>query len=482
MLRYITLGLLLILFGFSLIARHDVAAVQGFPRCVPAADNYPSLDLNAALPDDDFLGAEPWQTMVPDYLNTGGDPFLFEDALADAALNFESDFITDGVELRGYWRSDLFVENVIGDAPEEIIIDLSLGDPFDQGSIFVFECVDDAFQSHLVGSYAMPTSQFRSLDVGLMEVLDLTGDDASEILMHIITNVSAGGDTTQRYYVSSWNPTTEAFEIISPLQEAVEDATVLSAARSAIFTENGDLQLIDTNRDSIYELSVTKPPFRHNNSLEWSRLDRAQITDWSWTGETFEVTCNRRADFPRYRIQALEDATNTIQCGGDVEMAIRLTEGALSGERLMFWTIGDNNCGGCDPDREETALSMIAVQQEIAEDAAAERGDPPPNEVWEAELEAYATFRLAILHDAVGDVEAAELMQSDLDENFPDSGFQDLISMFRNTAAESDAPDYAAICAEINALAAERGITTPFPKYFYGVATPDGIDEPICPF
>ena len=483
MLRYLTIGIGLILFSISWAIYAPVEASQPASVCVPLADENPSLNLNIDPTDNNSAGTIAWGAMVMDYLNGGGDPSLFETALMTASETFEADFIYENDDPRDYWRGKVFMSHLLGDEADELVVDLSLGKTFSEGTIFVFECVDDQYQSHLVGSYAMPLDPIVALETGAIAVQDFTGNGVSEILLHAITNV-AGGGHSQAYFVMGWDEDSESFVMMSPVQDAQLNPEVITAASSEMTTLNGDIQLQDVDGDALDEIIISQPPYRSSDVEGWSRLDRPQETIWDGLDDGADshivMVCHYRTEPAQYRIQALEDATDAVQCG-DVEMAIELTEAALSDESLMFWTVGDNACGGCDPELHDLAAGMIAMRQEAIDDAAAEQGDPPPNDVWEAELEAYATFRLAILYDAIGDDETADNMQSDLDENFPDSGFQDLINLFRNMAAESDTPDYAAICAEVNAAAAEQNILSPFPKYYYGQFI-YGIEEPICPF
>nr|NIS81004.1 hypothetical protein [Anaerolineales bacterium] len=318
---------------------------------------------------------------------------------------------------------------------------------FTDGYLWVFTCSEGGYQqiaAQFIGGYgSSPTD-------GLRAILDMNSNGIQEIVFVVFYRER---DSTNRdFRIMEWNGS----RFVDLIEESFGQAGC-GYHPSGACIQFGDGATVDVDGDGIPELVLA----RNENIATASRMDPFSIYPskflwyiWDWDGSVFKFS--RTLPSPRFRIQAVRDADALSSPWlADYQTALALYQDAIFNESLASWGSGPFAQSGLPYER--------------------------------SRLEAYARFRLMLVHINLGNEDAAEIAYDTLQSRFQsgDPGFPyaAMAKAFWDEYATSRDLSIACGRATEYAAANPEEILVPLGSFVYvPLYSNNYAPEDICPF
>lgn len=371
----------------------------------PTPDNLLPLVLGPNL--DDI------ETQIRDYLNAGG-----SSASLQATLTGLRAILDDGTPVQ--FNSQVIYQDVTGDTIPDIVMDLRMlfeGDYEGKVSstVFIFRCDQGQYESFAFGH---PGSFLQGPEEGqgLRAVRDMNLNGVPEIIFSLIDNIGVHVNFTRLFRILEWDGTKFSDLVYGP-------NFYTGQAGNRAYVYNGDGVIGDTNGDGYLELVLT-------NGIEHYYMDsgpqRERTDFWVWNGDAF-VLARWKHPPPVFRIHAIWDGDDASRFG-DYAEALAFYQQAIFDESLLGWSPGR-----LWPD---SAYGSAATPT------------PAPDE--RPRLNAYARYRILLLHTVEGNMREAQIVYDTLQQKFPSgsvgSQYATLAVAFWEEISASG--DIAAACAK----------------------------------
>jgi hypothetical protein len=336
--------------------------------------------------------------------------------------------------------ADVFALDATGDGVAEIIVALlfrSQGYDFSDGYLWVLRCSDSEYlpiHAVYIGS------PFGSETDGLRVVRDLNQDELPEIVVSWIENVGAHGYYTRRIAIFSWDGGRFS-ELVHP-------------DHGGIAAYNGDMALRVGEGDGTFELVITQ-----GVAAYYGGPQRGRTEIYAWDGAAF-VLSSWSYEPPTFRFQAVQDGDLGTRFG-EYDSALASYQRAIFDEDLYGWQPG----GFFDP-----AFPTPPI--------------PDPEE--RPNLEAYARYRILLLHTLRNFLPDAEVVYTTLQTKFPAGTegheFAVLAKVFWEAFQFSG--DLSAACSEAVRHAQTEGLTKSgvLGPFYYGEESLAYEPRDLCPF
>lgn len=377
----------------------------------------------AATPSLDVSNEATLLQNIQDYLNAGGVTGELEQALSDAAWFRSPDASYGG----GLWEAD-----VTGDAIGDVIVSL-IGSQDGEGRILfrtlLYHCANGAYTLSLNREYRGFVQDARAV----IDVVDLTGDGAAEIVGH--QRVCGAHTCSFALDVQTWDA---ANNTMRPL---------ISETAPIAFAQ-GDYQVVDgtIHVETGFIGSAGAGPQR----------ERQQI--YAWNGTAFVLTLDVPTTPPTYRFEAIYDGFAAL-ANSESASAYQWFERALTDSTLQDYSMMGPE------DSRALALTANIAQYGLLISAAAAFG---------LDSSQYA--------DAFTTLDATPPIPASADDAAYLSAWVEMGRAFDQAASTGD---LAAGCAAVHPLAeAQTAENIWNTRYFpdYGYANPAPPAQEICPF
>ena len=410
----------------------------GAPICpakseAPASFHPPSMESFRSL-------AEAFEPQILDYLNSQGSADGLQIALSSLSLNLD--------DIAWKTKAQVYTIDATNDSVPDIIIGLIFSTDeydFSDGFLWVFSCSEGKFQK--VHSEYIGSIQFSEND-GIREVRDMNLNHIPEIVYSYIDNVGAHGYFTRPFFILEWDGTHFA-DLIE--YKGFYDPSV-TVAYATVY--NGDGDIIDTDGDDTLELVLSNGIAGHYGGPQRRRTDIL-----AWNGEAYSLS-RWEYEPATYRFQAVQDGDDATRFG-DYQQALASYQKAIFDEALFGWQAG-------------YYLDLYAPTPPV----------PDPDE--RPRLEAYARYRIVLLHTVQGNFAAAQTVYETLQMKFqPDAvgyPYAELAAAFWNEFILTE--DISSACRKAidYAGAHEEDLLGPLGPGFYGVQGFYYSAEDLCPF
>jgi len=407
-------------------------------ECPESSDQTPAISPDA--PGTTIV--EIFEPQILDYLNAGGSAEGLQAALSELTL-------TEG---KTTWqaRTQVMTIDVTGDETPDVVMDLSFFETgqYAQGAVFVFTCQKGRYQGGAVAEMAGQVLSGSDPDPGIRAIEDMNGNKVPEIVFSYIEVIGTHANFTRAFRIIEWDGAQFA-DLIQGDPSHHNAATV----------NNGDGAIHDTDGNGTQELVLTNGIGRYYAD---GGPERPQTDTWAWDGSAFALA-SWEYEPPTYRFQAVQDGDDASLLG-DYDKALASYERATLDEDLLGWSQG----------------------QLWPDSAYGESPTPAPDPDERPRLNAYARYRIMLLHIVRGALSEAQLVYDTLQEEFPPDAaghqYAKLATAFWIEYKASE--DIAAACSKaIEHAAAHSGeLLAPLGSSFYGIDQRDRVPEDICPF
>ena len=341
-------------------------------------------------------------------------------------------------EIEGYPEGRLWtqvlVRELTGGGPPEVIVSAELPVYPPIGGVLIFACHSGTYR--LIHRDQLPTWG----GLYLLTVADMTANGLPEVVYSAVTSSGSGGLGTT-FVILEWN--------------GVGFSSLLDEGWIEMLNVN-DAWVVDTDGSGTLELVLIGGVCA---CRPWDGPQRIRTEYWAWNGLQFTLS---RWEYtaPEYRFQAVQDGDDATLFG-EFDAALAYYQQAIYDVDLKGWNLGEEGAG--------SSGTPTAV--------------PEPSE-W-SRLEAYARYRIMLLHAALGYQEAAETVYDTLQVRFPSSRaghpYAQLATVFWEEYSGSQ--DQATACNRASAYAEEHTaeILVPLGSDSYGVLNRDYAPEDVCP-
>jgi len=414
------------------------------PAVCPKADERAVANVSLILSPS---VVEDLKAQILEYLNSGGSATGLRNALARVRY-VEADHENQG---------HAFVQSidVTGDTTPDIVVDLVFPYP-EFGVLFVFQCERGAYHdiyAHLIGGaqHMQPGSED-----GFRDIADMNGNGVPDIIFSYVVSTSARGYRNREFQIMEWDGT-EFIHLIPG------DENTGSSSSSFAYSFDGDGYITDTDNNGTPELAimqVTIPEYPDSGP------QRGRTDFWEWDG--YQIAFARwEYEPPIYRFQAVQDGDDATRFG-EYEKALAFYQQAIFDRDLLGWSRGQYW-----PDAWYKSELMGGPMPTPT---------PDPNE--RPRLEAYARYRIMLLHILKGHLPEATIVYNTLREKFPEGkighSYAELADVFWQVYFESEDIDAACQNATVFAEATAEDILVPLGSDFYGWANRDYGAQDIC--
>jgi hypothetical protein len=399
-----------------------------------------TLSISADAPGTTIV--EIFEPQILDFLNSGGSPESLRAALAEVT-------ITQG---KATWHasSQATTIDVTGDEKPDVVVDLSFFEigQYTEGAIFVFTCEEGRYQGGAVAQIAGQVLSEGEPDPTILAIEDMNGNGMSDIVFSYIEMIGTHANFTRVFRIVEW--------------DGAQFADLIRGDPShphAAAVNNGDGAIGDTDGDGILELALTHGVGHYYAD---GGPQRPRTDTWAWDGSAYALAGWEYAP-PTYRFQAVQDGDRALQLG-NYDEALESYRRALSDEALLGWSQG----------------------QLWPDSAYGEAPTPTPDPKERPRLNAYALYRIMLLHVIQGDLSQAQLAYQSLQEGSPPDAagnqYAQLATAFWTEYQATE--DVAAACSQaVEYAAAHSGeLLDPMGSGFYGMNQRDYVPEDICPF
>ncbi len=404
----------------------------------------------AALPTADTAYFDTNYEFLPDpmtnYLNTTGEAQGLKTALEQTQV---------------FSRTQVKLTDVTGDHVPDVTVSLTYVGMYG-ATLDVFTCKQGSYVNVFNRSYADESRDFiwDKNVTGILAVHDLNGNGLPDILFDYLPNIGTHGYGYLDYSILEWNG-----DKFVELTEQHHDDPYDHAGLTSFNLVKHDLR---EHGNGTYELVITSSPAK-DFYYGGSEAERTLETIYAWNGVAFTHFCVRYIDPPKYLADAVMDGDNETNCR-HLDQAMRLYQQAIFSSGLLPWNnlqaYGSGHCCINYPT------------------ATADPQEKPP-------LEAYARYRIILLHVVQNRLNEAKTDYDILQSKFPAGvaghQFTALAAAFWQgyQAKQSvqvgcqQAIDYARTHAEITDAFARYAYFSEISWNAFGLS--DHIEE-ICPF
>jgi hypothetical protein len=225
---------------------------------------------------------------------------------------------------------------------------------------------------------------------------------------------------------------------------------------------------VDGNGAQDIILSRGSPPFLGTSEeFPW----RYYVSIYSWNGSSY-VRVSKVFNAPIYRFQAIQDADQYLILG-DYQKAILLYQGAIFNKNLQWWSYKRRDyeyAKYVDAMNEDKFYVPVAPEEDLTE---------------YPRLAAYAYYRMMILHTYLGEIDAAQIQYSTLQNKFqagnPGYPYVEMATAFLNVY-KSSGKMYDACAAAISYADVHPEILIPLGSDYHGSQSHQYVPADVCPF
>jgi hypothetical protein len=322
------------------------------------------------------------------------------------------------------------------------------------GFVFVFTCNEGQYQTIFAGDTCCQFIPDQEEDEGIRTIIDMNQDGIDEILLSYIGNIGNHWNLYRSFQILSWNGN----QFVDLIPEA-EFTTGISTHVADVYNGEGDIE--DTNGDGYLELVLS-------NGIEHYYVDggpqRVRTDVWAWNGMAFTL---ERWEYtpPEYRIHAVWDG-DAASLFGDYDAALVFYQQAIFDEQLLGWSQGQS----------WQPVSADWFWQDYT--------PPPPDPEERPRLEAYARYRIMLLHVIREYMTEAKIVYDTLQEKFPSGSvghpYAQLATIFWDEYNQANDVATACDAAVVFAADHEDEILRLLGFTFYNLGNYEPTD--ICPF
>ena len=402
--------------------------------------------------------AHRYEPVLVDYLNGGG---TVEGIPGQLAAFPTPDFgdLRPGDPLM-YLRSI----DLAGGSDQEIVVGLGWAH---FGAVYVLGRDGETYKALVALPFAVGERQHTRSDSGIRALLDLNGNGRLEILFSYVDEVEIVDPTRTSYEYFSrqvvqlleWNGT--SFDYLS----FSADGSAPFACRAEV--ARGDIELVDRDEDGALELVLVSDVIFHPRSGP----QRVRRETWDWREDHLQFTFLDIGP-PVFRFQAVQDADDLVRLG-EYDPALTLYQDAIFDPDLLPWSRDrwwpDGYYQGMiHPGGNETPGPI-----------------PTPDPDERPRLEAYARYRLIVLHAARGDPYSARIAYDELRERAlagPGLVYAELAAAFWEPYSSDQQISAGCGAAVEFARANAAEILAPLGAGYYGWANRNYEPMDICPF
>jgi hypothetical protein len=414
------------------------------PAVCPRTNQRAVADLSA-VPGPSIV--EDLKPQILEYLNSGGSAAGLLNALSQIR------YVEAGHEYKG--QASVRSVDVTGDTTLDIVADLVFSYP-EVEALFVFQCVQGAYHDIYAEFIGGLQSMSPGREDGFREIVDMNGDGVRDIVFSYVSSTSARGYQNREFQIIEWDGT----EFIGLIPS---DEHSMSTPSSIAYSFDGDGYITDSDEDGTPELAITQGTVPEYPD---SGPQRRRTDFWEWDG--YKIAFARwQYDPPTYRFQAVRDGDDATRFG-EYEKALTFYQQAIFDVDLLGWSRGQfwpddwyrrEMMGGPSP-------------------------TPTPDPVERPRLEAYARYRIMLLHIIQGHLPEATTVYNTLREKFPDGkvghSYAELAEVFWQAYSENEDIDAACQSATDFASAHAEDILVRLGSDFYGWANRNYAAQDIC--
>jgi hypothetical protein len=372
------------------------------------------------------------------YLNARGSAVGLQSLLNNLLGTFADEPVTV--------TSKVFTKDVTGDNTPDVVMDVIHFYPWGnfEGYIYGFGCRNGEYVTLLKHDLCCEYLANRIQIEGLRDIQDMNRNRAPEILYSSMTMVGTHAYYSREFYILEWDG--EGFVNLVQSDQEFGGARV-----------DGDGVILDADGDGRLDLLLKNEiaPAYPDGGPQRERTDI-----WQWNGYVYTLS-SWRYPAPVYRIQAVYDGDDS-SVFGQYDRALGYYQQAIFKEDLLGWSQGQ-----LWPD------TVYEVE-----------GTPTPDPDERPRLEAYARYRILLLHVLQGNMGAAETVYDTLITQFPPGTlggqYAELATVFWEEYNLSGDMGSSCLMAIEYTAAHLDAILTPLGASFYNQRS--YLPEEICPF
>lgn len=356
--------------------------------------------------------------------------------------------MTDG-ETTWKARTQVMTIDVTGDTTPDVVMDFSffVEGQYADGAVFVYACQEGQYQGGAVAVMGAQVFSGEDPDPGIRAIRDMNRDEVPEIIFSYIEIIGTHANFTRLFRILEW----DGSKFVDLIQG---DLYYPHSAR----VDNGDGVIRDTDGDGTLELVLTNGVGRGPDVIG---PQRTRIEIWAWNGVAFTLASAEYSP-PQYRFQAVQDGDDAT-LRGDYDKALAFYEQSIFDDELLGWSPGR-----LWPD------SLYGT---------APTPTPDPDE--RPRLNAYAYYRIMLLHVVQGSMPEAQIVYETLQDEFPAGAvghqYAELATVFWE---EYDTrADIATACGKAVEYASAYAdeVLIPLSSSFYGFGQRDYAPRDVCP-
>src|SRR3990172_737977 len=401
--------------------------------------------------------ARQYEQILLDYLNAGGTAGGIPDHLAA--------FPTEHIGYSGPSINYLRSVDLTGDGDSEILVSLDWNSQ--AGGLYIFRREGDLHQTLLSFPTGADSRQHMGRGSGIHAVTDLNANGQLEILFSYVEEVEIIDPSVQSYQyfprrviqLLEWNGT--GFDYL-PLSSGGE-APIACRAKAVA----GGIDLLDRDEDGALELVLVSDIIIH----PYSGPQRIRRETWDWRGDHLQFTLLDIGP-PEFRFQAAQDGDDLVLLG-QFEEALARYQDVIFDPDLLAWS-----SDRWWPDGFYQGLGCCGIYGTPGPMPTAHPDEQP-------RLQAYARYRMLVLHAARGDPYSARISYDELQQRVtagPGLPYAELAAVFWEAYAEGN--EIAAGCSAAVEFAQSHAedILAPLGAGYYGWANRNYEPVDICPF
>lgn len=308
-------------------------------------------------------------TPLLDYLNIHGSPEGLE-----AALHRRSEVN----------KVQVIVADVTGDRVGEVLVAISIKDT-QEVDLFIIGCQAGQYVS--LYSQSLGDDEPAFTPFGFLAIQDLNGDGVADIVY-----ASEPVKETVYFDILEWNGS--QFVELDPSPNKGEFTGI---------SERGDaFYSIRDHGDGTREFVIQNLPSKDTH-YGGSITERLSEVVYAWNGSSFAWYCQEAVTPAQYRVQTVQDGDSGSRCG-HYDKAMLAYENAIFDSSLLPWTNAEASPG-------PYGLEPMPITPAPSPDERDER----------AIMEAYARYRIIVLHALQGQQHEAQADYDILQQKFPTS-------------------------------------------------------------
>lgn len=236
-------------------------------------------------------------------------------------------------------------------------------------------------------------------------------------------------------------------------------------------------KLADMNADGFQEIVVVYDVHQQSKGvlggfdIAWQRPLRDQTIILGWNGRNFVNTKQGNNAPPEYRFQAVQDGDEQVRFG-NYKAALSFYQAAIFDDRLEWWS----------PERREYEIQVLQSEYGLT---ATVFPTPMPDNTEYPRLAAYAYYRIMLLHFAQEHNSDAGTVYKTLEQKFENSqygrSYYEMATAFWE-AYQATQSMYNGCVASIQYAVVHPEILTPLGSDYHGGYSYTYVPADVCPF